>query len=312
MTGHGGVFFNGSQFSPPMSTVTPSPIPSINDLQAFLPDISHCPFELMAYLTIVHGDFSASDMNAVLEDLFSEVFQFSYSDTNTTFPLTVPVQYWITGFEGFPMQVAPLTTILNVPYSIRTVTIDVNGTISEAIRARLENMSDSANNPYLEHFDFLMETRGLRQFVGSPFEDDWTNNISSIYGYRLHPVTGERHLHTGIDIARPTGTPLLGGLDGATVVTAQDMGGYGLTVIIEYVDEETGVGVRVLYAHMDGISVAVGDVLELGDVIGTVGETGTATGPHLHLEISISDDSGANWRRINPAFFLDVPLDESD
>jgi len=88
---------------------------------------------------------------------------------------------------------------------------------------------------------------------------------------------------------------------------------YGLTVIIEHVDMETGLGVRVLYAHMDTIDVNVGDIVALRDVIGTVGQTGAATGAHLHLEISVSENSGATWRRINPIFFLEpFPTDNTE
>ena len=315
LSGHGGVFYNGSQLSQPSTTVAPGSVPSLVDLRALLPDISHCPFELMAYLTIVHGDFSGANMNEVLQDLFDEVFQVDYSDANSTFPLTVPVEHWVTDDEGFPEQVPPFTTIINVPLNTRTVMFTVNGTISDVIRTRLEDRYDGSNedNPYLAHFEFLMETRGLRQFVGSPFENDWTGAVTSIFGYRLHPITGNREMHTGIDVGKPTGTPLLSGLDGGIVVTAGDMGGYGLTVIIEHVDTETGLGVRVLYAHMDTIDVSVGDVVALRDVIGAVGQTGTATGAHLHLEISVSENSGVTWRRINPIFFLEpFPTDNTE
>jgi len=314
ITGYGGVFLDGSQFSPPSHTITPAPIPSLVDLQAFLPDISHCPIELMAYLTIVHGDFSNSNMNEVLQDLFDEVFQLTYSDENTTLQLTVPVENFVTDEEGFTEQVPPFTTTITIPLHVRTVTLEVNGTISDVIQNRLENMySGGGDNPYLEWFEFLMETRGLRQFVGSPFENDWTGAVTSIFGYRLHPITGNREMHTGIDVGKPTGTPLLGGLSDGVVITAGDMGGYGLTVIIQYVDSETGQGVRVLYAHMDTIDVSVGDVLEMGQVIGTVGATGTATGAHLHMEVLVTEDFGGNWRRINPAFFVEpFTSDDSD
>ena len=87
------------------------------------------------------------------------------------------------------------------------------------------------------------------------------------------------------------------------MVFADDMGGYDNTVIIEYHDEERGVGVRILYAHMADIDVAAGDTLEMGEPIGTVGSTGVSTRPHLHMEVSINEDGGA-WRRINPLFFV--------
>ena len=110
-------------------------------------------------------------------------------------------------------------------------------------------------------------------------------------------------MHTGIDIGKPEGTPILSGVAG-TVVFAGDKGGYGNTVIIEYFCEDSGMGVRILYAHMADISVSVGDVLEIGGTIGTVGQTGVATGPHLHLEVQINENGGA-WRYINPKFFVE-------
>jgi murein DD-endopeptidase MepM/ murein hydrolase activator NlpD len=111
-------------------------------------------------------------------------------------------------------------------------------------------------------------------------------------------------MHTGIDIAKPEGTPILGGAPG-TVTLAGNNGSYGNTVIIEYFDAETGIGVRILYAHLATINVAVGDILEIGDIIGTVGSTGTATGAHLHMEVSINE-SGGEWRRVNALFFVEA------
>ena len=171
----------------------------------------------------------------------------------------------------------------------------VNMTISQVIQDRM-------NADQQEHYDVLMESLGLRQFVGSPFADNWLPHMTSPFGYRFHPITLTREMHTGIDIARPEGTPILSGAPGI-VTFAGDMGGYGNTVIIEFIDEESGVGVRLLYAHMHEITVAVGETLEMGDVIGTVGTTGVSTGNHLHMEVSINEDGGA-WRRLNPLYFV--------
>jgi murein DD-endopeptidase MepM/ murein hydrolase activator NlpD len=178
------------------------------------------------------------------------------------------------------------------------VVLNVNMSVSDVLQERMDSEQQ-------EHFDILMESLGLQQFVRSPFENNWLGAVTSVYGYRLHPITRTREMHTGIDIAMPEGTPIMGGLEGATVITAQDMGGYGLTVVIEFVDAETEQGVRVLYAHMASIAVNVGDVVNVGDILGAVGQTGTATGAHLHLEIFITEDGGATWRRVNPLFHTD-------
>jgi murein DD-endopeptidase MepM/ murein hydrolase activator NlpD len=178
----------------------------------------------------------------------------------------------------------------------REVKLKINSTISEVIQDRIDDDNQ-------EQFELLMETLGLRQFVGSPFESNWLGSVSSIFGYRFHPITKVREMHNGIDIAMPENTPILSGLPG-TVTFAGDMGGYGNTVIIEYVDAETGKGVKILYTHLKDIDVAVGDTLETGVPIGTVGDTGTATGFHLHMEVSINEGGGA-WRYINPLFFVE-------
>jgi murein DD-endopeptidase MepM/ murein hydrolase activator NlpD len=87
-------------------------------------------------------------------------------------------------------------------------------------------------------------------------------------------------LHHGVDVAAPAGTPIRAMKHGR-VEHAGARGGYGLTVVISH-----GGSVRSLYAHMSRIDVRAGDRVRGGDVIGAVGSTGNATGPHLHFEIS--------------------------
>lgn len=88
-----------------------------------------------------------------------------------------------------------------------------------------------------------------------------------------------RHWHSGIDLAAARGTPVMATLPGiATVVVSAT--GYGLHVIIDH-----GGGLSSLYGHLDTVAIMSGDFVEAGEVIGTVGATGNATGPHLHFEI---------------------------
>ena len=95
----------------------------------------------------------------------------------------------------------------------------------------------------------------------------------------------------GIDIALPTGTPILAAHDGV-VTFAGVMGGYGNVVFIEGAD-----GIETRYAHCDTILVTVGQEVLQGDVIATVGNTGVSTGPHLHFEIL------RDGVYLNPIFF---------
>ncbi len=104
--------------------------------------------------------------------------------------------------------------------------------------------------------------------------------ITSGFGWRLHPIYGKSMFHSGIDISAPTGTPVFASRAG-TVKFAGWRTGYGNLVILSHGAYET------YYAHLSKISVFVGLQVSKGDLIGRVGETGTATGPHLHFEVRI-------------------------
>ena len=103
--------------------------------------------------------------------------------------------------------------------------------------------------------------------------------ISSIFGWRLHPITGDIRFHSGTDLAAPIGTPVLAAYAGQ-VALADFLGGYGLTVAINHSKDTQ----QTLYAHLSEIFVKSGDQVKQGDVIGRVGSTGNSTGPHLHFE----------------------------
>jgi cell wall-associated NlpC family hydrolase len=140
-----------------------------------------------------------------------------------------------------------------------------------------------------------MYSNGARQMVGNPFDFDWLGNITSLYGYRIHPISGNKEFHWGIDVGLPTGTPILAGLTGKVVAVGYDAGGYGNYVVIE---DENGLQAR--YAHCHEVLVSNNQPVEKGDVIATVGNTGASTGSHLHMEISV------NGQRINPIFFVET------
>ena len=101
--------------------------------------------------------------------------------------------------------------------------------------------------------------------------------LTSYFGTRVHPVYGTRRQHNAIDIAANKHTPIRSVWSG--VVVKQSSNRY----LGRYVVTETSGGTRVLYAHMHRVYARVGRTLSKGDLIGEVGETGVATGPHLHL-----------------------------
>lgn len=103
--------------------------------------------------------------------------------------------------------------------------------------------------------------------------------LSSAFGPRIDPFEGTHRHHHGIDIAAPRGTPVHAAR-GGRVIRAEAHAGYGKLVVVDH-----GRGVETRYAHFERIDVAVGDWVEAGSQVGTVGDSGRATGPHLHFEV---------------------------
>ncbi|WP_051822279.1 peptidoglycan DD-metalloendopeptidase family protein [Desulfonatronum thiodismutans] len=103
--------------------------------------------------------------------------------------------------------------------------------------------------------------------------------VSSGFGWRRDPFTGEQAWHSGVDMVAPKGTPIGAAWDGRVVFVGQ-RGGYGNMVVLEHAG-----GWRSYYAHNDGNTVKVGDKIQAGQQIATVGSTGRSTGPHLHFEV---------------------------
>lgn len=122
-----------------------------------------------------------------------------------------------------------------------------------------------------------------------------SHRVTSPFGWRTHPITGRQHLHGGIDIAAPNGTPILAAKAGVVVIS-QYGSSYGNYVVLSHPD-----GTRTLYAHMSQRSVSAGDTVRQGQTVGLVGSTGSSTGNHLHFETWTGSSSSS---RVNPMQFF--------
>lgn len=107
-------------------------------------------------------------------------------------------------------------------------------------------------------------------------------NAMSGFGIRLHPVHKVDRMHTGIDFTAPKGTPIQATGKGKVIKADRGRFGYGNHVIIDH-----GYGYTTLYGHMMTIKIQEGDEIQKGQTIGTVGNTGTSTAPHLHYEVRL-------------------------
>ncbi|MEH1942926.1 MAG: peptidoglycan DD-metalloendopeptidase family protein [Nostoc sp.] len=126
--------------------------------------------------------------------------------------------------------------------------------------------------------------------------------ITSLFGWRVHPITGNQRFHAGTDLGAPTGTPVLAAAAGQ-VETANWLGGYGLTVTVNHKSAE-----QTLYGHMSEIFVQPGQWVQPGTVIGRVGSTGNSTGPHLHFEVRHLTPNG--WVATDPGVELQSALSQ--
>lgn len=239
--------------------------PGFQEYRYELGKIGHDAYELMAYLSAMYDFFTFEEITPVLDALFQKQYDLQLIEQTEIREDNDGNEYeW---------------RILNV---ILTVTPMEQITIPEMA---------ATDTKY--KYDVYQQTYGNRQNYGNPFSFCWLSYVSSPYGYRLNPFTGEKELHNGIDIAVSAGTPIHAVHDGK-VVSAGDAGDYGLCVVIE--DER---GYQSRYAHCQSLSVTAGQEIKKGEEIAAVGSTGNSTGPHLHLEVS------NQGQRLNPFYFVD-------
>jgi murein DD-endopeptidase MepM/ murein hydrolase activator NlpD len=125
--------------------------------------------------------------------------------------------------------------------------------------------------------------------------------MTSLFGWRTHPITGNLRFHSGVDLAAPLGAPVLAAYAGRVAI-ADFLSGYGFTIVLRHHKDTQ----ETLYAHLSEILVQPGAWVKQGAIIGRVGSTGNSTGPHLHFESRQLTDEG--WVALDPGVQLEYAL----
>lgn len=147
----------------------------------------------------------------------------------------------------------------------------------------------------------IRELYKIKEFpIYSPILPSEINRISSEYGYRIHPIFKIKTFHEGVDYSAKLGTSVRATANGI-VVAAKRSRGYGNQILIKHNNSYS-----TRYAHLNDIYVSPGDTVIVGDTIGTVGNTGLSTGPHLHYEIRINNNT------INPLDMYPYKIQEEN
>ena len=126
-------------------------------------------------------------------------------------------------------------------------------------------------------------------------------NFSSPFGYRTDPFTGEARLHSGVDLAMKVGNPVYATGDAVVEAVNFDFFGYGNTIILNH-----GFGYQTLYAHLNSVNVIEGMKVKRGDCIAETGQSGRASGPHLHYEVHYKGE------KVNPANYFDLSMSKDE
>ncbi|HHX70825.1 MAG TPA: peptidoglycan DD-metalloendopeptidase family protein [Gallicola sp.] len=252
--------------------------PGYDEYRYNVDSVGHDPHELLAYLTAMYQDFTVNEILNEIEEIFNLQYEFSTKEIIEKYTTTRQVEDPYTG-ETYTLKEEYEKSILEVNLKSKP--------LEEVL---LSLMDEDTKGIY----DVLMETKGNFMIYPSPVEGEWKDSITSMFGYRIHPIKNELDMHNGIDISGGEGSSLKAIFSGEVIEVGYDANGYGHYVVIE---EENGW--QALYAHCSEVSVKVGDEIEQEDVIGKMGSTGSSTGSHLHLELK--DMEGNN---LNPYFYL--------
>ncbi len=234
-----------------------------------LPDFGFDDITLMAYLSAKFFEFNLEMVQADLDEIFSLMYR-----VETQFKEEERTFY---DDDGNPYIQKVMVCYITVSKT----------ELEEVVEARLDQEA-------LELYNSYKLSGGGQQTYGPALDGiDWSGKISSAFGERVHPITGKKTFHDGVDIAIPTGTRLYSAVTGKVKEAYySDSAGNMVTV-------QTESGWEVTYMHMDSLSVSAGQTVFRGQPVGFSGNTGNSTGPHLHIRVH-----DAEGRKINPVFII--------
>ena len=264
--------------------------PGFDEYRYTVDPIGHDPHELIAYLTARFEDFTYAEVEAELRSLFSAMYNLSITETvEVRFRTETRYRtYTVTDPETGEIQTIRESYEVEVPYNFYILNINLNSqSLYSVVYPR---MSADQREMYLVY----MDTKGNKQYFGNPFTFNWPSHVTSLYGWRVHPITDRLQIHRGLDLGVAFGTPIQSIHDGEVVRVGYDASGYGNYVVIADKD-----GYRSTYAHCSSILVTEGQSVLRGQVIAKAGSTGASTGSHLHLELTL------NGQYLNPYFFIE-------
>lgn len=185
-------------------------------------------------------------------------------------------------------EAAAVETSSNIPLGV-----DMEKLVFQPVFDRLRDLGRNANHSALEMQRLLSNLSQQKSLLMSiPSLAPVNGWITSGFGIRTSPFTGQRSSHRGIDMASPVGTPVFAPADGV-VIFMGSKAGFGNFIMIAH-----GYGVVTRYGHNSENMVQVGQKVKRGDQIATVGMTGRTTGPHLHYEVVL------NGRNVDPKKFI--------
>ena len=181
------------------------------------------------------------------------------------------------------------------PQMVLALATQSNSTLDSSYRASLhafDLLQKAAMNPPRESVALGMFARSQMNNTLVPAFWPVHGQVTAGFGQRLDPFSGEGTFHAGLDISAPFGTTVQAAGDGIVIYAGRDSG-YGNEVLVNH-----GNGITTKYGHLSKIHAVIGQEVKRGQVIGAVGMTGRATGPHLHYEVCVNDTP------VNPAKYL--------
>jgi len=244
-------------------------------------------------VTILHLIFAAQDISTFLDRVYYQK-RLSVYDKSLLNELRIRTRRLVSARNSIEYEKNNILNTLNVMNDKkRQISAAINTSQYLINKLRTDRATYESAERELARQSASLEARlrsSLRKSeittkITTGFARPISGIITSPFGWRRHPIFGSRSFHTGVDIAAHYGTPIRASNSGK-VIYAGWYGGYGKVVIVSH-GNYRGTGTSTLYAHMSGITVRHGAIVQRGSTVGYEGTTGYSTGPHLHFEVRL-------------------------